>query len=150
MDPLVATVLLGFGLLLAACLTLWMALTLPQRVAAEEGEEGEASEVDDAPAPSRPTVSNDEVRGARAGRLWSAVRPPPAAPDAVPAAEVVRPAANGADAEASPEAGADPGPAGRNGSPREERRPPSEAPRSGDDPFERFLRDRSPRDDLDF
>lgn len=120
MEPIVATLLLAFMLLIALCLTLWMALTLRERTIVEPEPE--------APAPERRRevyASNDEVRGARAPRKEAPVDPGLA----------LAPRASDLGSTTVREA------------PRDR---PARRGESGEDPFERFLRDRSKRDDLDF
>lgn len=138
MDPLAATVLSAFGLLLAFSLTLWMALTLRQRVTPED-EEAEADAQERAP---RPQLSNDEVRGARADRPWPLRRRPATAADNAGGA----PWAPGVEPRSAAPGG--------NGAAGTQTSPPAEPTRrSGEDPFERFLKDRSDRsrrDDFDF
>ena len=75
MTPFAALMLLLYGLLLAAALTVWAALTLTARARHAEEEPAELEPV------RTPVVSNDEVRGARRPRP---AREPAPAPEPVP------------------------------------------------------------------
>lgn len=137
MDPLVATVLLAFGLLVAASLTAWMALTLGERM--PDDDEAPAAE----PETRRPHASNDDVRGARVrparGRTPAPLRTDGNGTGTVDGNRATAPSTSTTEPDAQAP------------HPPDRARPTHQDP--DDDPFERFLRGRSPRDtrdDFDF
>jgi hypothetical protein len=125
--PLALVVLLAYGLLIAACLTAWTAITWYRDQLA-----GGPALPRQGPGGGRPErVSNDDVRGAKAGDKSSVAAVVPAG--ASPKPVTTKPAATRHDSQ------------GR-GSGRTDKRGPTDEDRE-EDAFERFLRERP--DDLD-
>lgn len=80
MSALTSLILLSFGTLLLALLALWLTLTVGERAKRVERALERTVEPGPRPTRTRPDVSNDAVRGARAPRKRAPVDPGPAAP----------------------------------------------------------------------
>lgn len=99
MPPLTSLILLSFGTVLLVLLAAWLTLTASER--ATRGERTAQRTAEPAPRPTRtrPDVSNDAVRGARAPRKRAPVDPGPTAPVAEGGVRI-RPRPDGAGEDA--------------------------------------------------
>lgn len=99
MHPLTSLILLSFGTLLLVLLAVWLTLTVNERAARAERAAQRTLEPAARPTRTRPDLSNDAVRGARAPRKRAPIDPGPAAP--APEGGVrIRPRADGAGEDA--------------------------------------------------
>lgn len=99
MPPLTWLILLSFGTVLLLLLAVWLTLTAGERATRAERTAQRNADPDRRPTRTRPDLSNDAVRGARAPRKRAPVDPGPTAP--LPEGGVrVRPRADGAGEDA--------------------------------------------------
>lgn len=99
MHALTSLILLSFGTVLLLLLAAWLTLTAGERATRAERAAQRTVEPLPRPTRTRPDLSNDAVRGARAPRKRAPVDPGPAAP-VTEGGVRVRPRADGAGEDA--------------------------------------------------